>query len=187
MDLRQIVDDYEERNDLDWAMSDFTRRTYSVDDMIEKAVYTIQPDLKQRHKSYAKHDAARRQATEKLRKSLGMLGTPTSFEEVLDWVVDQTKDIPEFDKLGFYDTALGVSMYFGCTLPQDVHVHTGAQEGALTLFGQSRFQELVGLYRRNTDLKILSPSVFPSEIKDRLSPYQIENFLCDKRHALEKL
>ncbi|MEK4229747.1 hypothetical protein [Solibacillus sp. FSL H8-0538] len=118
----------------------------------------------------------------RLKKSWAALGTPTTFEEIMQWVYEHR--IEGFGPVGVYDTALRIGVYMGI-YPEMVYIHAGSKEGTKLLLGKDYTAKIAYYFMGDLDYPVLDPLVYPEEIQN-LAPYHIENFLCNRINKIRQ-
>ncbi|WP_421381720.1 hypothetical protein ACOJQI_20860 [Bacillus salacetis] len=181
MKHKNIVDAYIRNNKYDWILSECKPGQRPIEEVIEYAVFTWTPKLKECHRNYSAKNGVRDEMTIKLRESLGSLGTPASFEDIMKWVY--TNRVEGFASVGVYDTALRIGIYFGI-YPTMVYIHAGSETGTKNVLGNDYKTKRAYYFMEDPEYLVFDPSVYPLEI-NKLDPYHIENFLCQKKEQLQ--
>jgi hypothetical protein len=181
--LKYMVDTYLKNNKYDWILSECNPGKRSVEEVIKYAVYTWTPELKVCHRNYSDENNVREEMIGKLQKSKGTLGTPTSFEEIMEWVYSER--IEGFGPVGVYDTALRIAIHKGI-YPSMVYIHAGSVEGTENLLGHDYQLKRAYYFMNDLHYPVLDPNVYPKEM-NKLEPYHVENFLCQKKELLKKI
>lgn len=164
-----------ERN-LDWDLSDFSKRKKQLSDLISQAVYTHNPRMKQMHKNY--YPKARDQLIKNLLQDIEAFSTLNTFKEIIIWI---HKNLPKgIADLGIYDTALRLGLYKGIS-PDHIYMGVGSRIGAKQLFGKKGFSQII----QSLDgmINYIPKQYFPKELQV-LDTYHIESFLCIYRKDL---
>ncbi|NOQ31448.1 MAG: hypothetical protein GQ570_10020 [Helicobacteraceae bacterium] len=107
---------------------------------------------------------AMKKSNKKLQVHIEEIRNCKDFECIYVLISKYTEKIKGLGSLYYYDVSLRIGWYLNI-LPDKVHLHAGALEGAKMIDKKFKF----GAYKK-TD--------FPYELYNKLKPYQIEAFLC---------
>lgn len=174
-----VLNDYlqKEKSNFEWKISNYFNGNYKdCNDLIEHAVYTHDPKLKQIHKNYRKNP--REELIFNLLCDIRVFERITDFKELILWVY---KNKPfGISKLGLYDTSFLLGLHKGIN-PDNVYLGIGSNIGAKNLFGKT-FKHVV----KSIDnvIEFIPKEAFPSEWQV-LETYHIENLLCNYRLQLK--
>jgi hypothetical protein len=133
----------------------------------ESAIRTAARAIDSRGKRYRHQTRIRREAINRampaLLRSQRRLAACKTFDELLDTVTKSLRGIKWLGALYYYDAATRLGAYLRI-MPDTIHLHAGAREGAKAL-------------KLNYRLPFLKVKDVPRPLRV-LKPHQIEDFLC---------
>lgn len=176
--LEELVEVYKRnhaRNE-DWKLSDFRKRSKSLEDLIEDAVWGREPRLNRDSHQFR---IAKKTLEEMVRKLLDttiieQLGECKHFDDIFTMLYVLRE--PNFGSLAVYDTSLRLGAMIGL-YPEVIYLHQGALEGAISLLGKTKVKENAQYFCNDKAYPYVIKELFPKELQE-LEPYHIENFLC---------
>lgn len=168
----------------DWKLSEFKKGAKMIEDLIEDAVWGIEPRLNRDRHQFRVPKKTLEEMTKILKdpKIIAILKRCESFDDIFTIVYECR--IKNFGSLSVYDTSLRLGSAFGY-YPVVVYLHQGALEGAIQLLGKDVVEKNSKNFCNNPDYSYIPMNVLPESLKI-LQPYHIENFLCINKNKLKK-
>lgn len=166
-----------------WKLSDFRKKSKSLEELIKDAVYGRLPNLKQdSHQTQIDRDILDEMEKRLLDKAIvDKMKKCKDFLELFSIVYD--KSTTGFGSLCVYDTSIRLGAVLNI-YPEVVFLHCGALEGARNLFGNNKLDTLIINFNEDPKYPCILKDDLPVELQS-LEAHHIENFFCRFKERLK--
>ncbi len=185
--LNQLIEIYKRNHAVneDWKLSEFKKKSKSIEELIKDAVLGLDPRLKRDRHQVRIPQKTLEEMIGKLQESaiVQELLKSKSFDDIFT-IVYESK-IKNFGSLAVYDTSLRLGVAFGY-YPSVVYLHQGALLGAITLLGKNEVEKNSRYFCGDPEFPYIETEILPKPLCD-MKPYHIENFLCINEENFKRL